>query len=208
MQALLFEVRPRPGHEDHYFRRAAALRPLLAGHDGLLFLDRYRSETRPGIILSHSRWRDEAALARWRADGRHHAAQCAGRREHFQDYRIRVAHVLRVIAGTGADTRHGEEGAYAHPEVGAARYLAILAGPGGPAAPDGETFRSVTADDARLTVVEPATLEDGHALLDRTRSGTTHAMLCRVTRDYGMSDRAEAPQYFPDAGEGGAERPR
>lgn len=202
MQALLFEVEPRPGHEDHYFRRAAALRPLLAGHDGLLFLDRYRSESRPGIILSHSRWRDEAALARWRADGQHHAAQCAGRAEHFKDYRIRISHVLRAIGGTGEDARYSEDGAYADPDTNAARYLAILATRGTAATADGETFRSVTAGDTLLTVVQLAAPEDGHALLDDTRSVGTHAMLCRVTRDYGMFDRAEAPQHFPDAAAG------
>lgn len=198
MQALLFEVHPRPGHEDHYFRRAAALRPLLAGHDGLHFLDRYRSESRPGIILSHSRWRDEAALARWRADGQHHAAQCAGRAEHFQDYRIRISHVLRAMTETGEDTCHREDGAYTHPDANAARYLAILATRTTPATTDGETFRSVTDGAALLTVVHFDTPQDGHTLLDHVRSTTTHAMLCRVSRDYGMFDRGEAPQYFPE----------
>ncbi len=203
MQALLFEVLPRPGHEDQYFRSAAALRPLLAGHDGLLFLDRYRSESRPGIILSHSHWRDEASLARWRADGQHHAAQCAGRREHFQDYRIRISHVLRAIARTGEDTHYAEDGAYADPETNAASYLAILSTRSTrvtSTTANGETFRSVTDSAALLTVVHLATPENGHALLDRvrTRPDMTHAMLCRVSRDYGMFDRAEAPQYFPD----------
>ena len=134
MQARLFEVLPRPGHEDQYFRSAAALRPLLAGHDGLLFLDRYRSESRPGIILSHSHWRDEASLARWRADGQHHAAQCAGRREHFQDYRIRISHVLRAIARTGEDTHYAEDGAYADPER-TPRAISLSSRPTAPASP-------------------------------------------------------------------------
>ncbi len=40
-------------------------------------------------------WRDEAAIARWRADDAHRAAQAAGRAHIFADYRLRVARVVR-----------------------------------------------------------------------------------------------------------------
>ena len=68
MRALLFEVLPRPDHEGHYFDRAAELKQVLERHAGLLFLDRYRSQSRPGLILSHSLWQDEEALVAWRRD--------------------------------------------------------------------------------------------------------------------------------------------
>ena len=59
MLALFFEVRPREdGGWERYLAIAAGLRPVLAKQEGLLFIDRYRSLTRPGTILSHSLWRD------------------------------------------------------------------------------------------------------------------------------------------------------
>jgi heme-degrading monooxygenase HmoA len=51
--------------------------------------------TEPGKLLSLSIWRDEAAIAGWRALEHHRAAQAAGRGGVFRDYRLRVAGVLR-----------------------------------------------------------------------------------------------------------------
>ena len=48
-----------------------------------------------GKILSLSFWRDEEAIARWREQEQHHAAQISGRNSVFRDYRIRVALVVR-----------------------------------------------------------------------------------------------------------------
>ena len=112
MQALLFELKPREGHEEHYFRHAAALRPLLAQQEGLNYIDRFRSLSRPGVILSHSLWRDEASLAKWRTNRRHHRSQAAGRDEHFEDYRLRISHVL-AHASRGQEEKHWtRDGAY------------------------------------------------------------------------------------------------
>jgi heme-degrading monooxygenase HmoA len=48
-----------------------------------------------GKILSLSFWRDEEAIARWRQQEEHHAAQRTGRDRIFRDYRIRVSAVMR-----------------------------------------------------------------------------------------------------------------
>jgi heme-degrading monooxygenase HmoA len=74
---------------------AAELRPLLEEVDGFISVERFESLTQPGKLLSLSFWRDEEAIARWRKLERHRAAQNAGRRVHFRDYRLRVAGVLR-----------------------------------------------------------------------------------------------------------------
>ena len=42
-----------------------------------------------------STWRDEEAIAGWRARAGHRAAQSAGRKRIFRDYRLRVAAVSR-----------------------------------------------------------------------------------------------------------------
>jgi heme-degrading monooxygenase HmoA len=95
MIAVIFEVVPREGHHQTYLDAAAQLRPLLAAADGFVSIERFESLTTPGKILSLSFWRDEEAVARWRRLEEHRAAQAAGRQYIFQDYRLRVAEVLR-----------------------------------------------------------------------------------------------------------------
>jgi heme-degrading monooxygenase HmoA len=95
MIAVIFEVSPRPGAKDAYLGTAASLRPLLERIDGFVSIERFESLTRPGRILSLSIWRDEAAVQRWRTHEAHRAAQRAGREALFEDYRLRVAHVIR-----------------------------------------------------------------------------------------------------------------
>lgn len=102
MIAVIFEVWPAAGEREHYLDIAADLRPLLSGIDGFISVERFESITEPGKILSLSIWRDEAAVAAWRALEPHRAAQLLGRESVFHDYRLRVAHVLRDY---GMDTR-------------------------------------------------------------------------------------------------------
>ena len=95
MIAVIFEVEPHPQTRQTYLDTAAGLRPLLDGIDGFLSIERFESLTEPGKILSLSFWRDEAAVAQWRALEAHRAAQGAGRATVFAGYRLRVASVLR-----------------------------------------------------------------------------------------------------------------
>src|SRR6185369_13167307 len=95
MIAVIFEVIPREGHHQTYLDAAAQLRPLLSGNEGFISIERFESLTTPGKILSLSFWRDEEAVAKWRRLEDHRAAQAAGRQYIFQDYRLRVAQVLR-----------------------------------------------------------------------------------------------------------------
>jgi heme-degrading monooxygenase HmoA len=95
MIAVIFEVEPKPAHRDDYLKTAEALRPILAGVDGFISVERFESLTQPGRILSLSIWRDEEALERWRNIEAHRRAQRAGREEYFADYRLRVAHIIR-----------------------------------------------------------------------------------------------------------------
>jgi len=95
MIAVLFEAHPSADGRDEYLARAAALHADLEGMDGFLSLERFQSLTSPAKLLSLSFWRDEDAVARWRAHAGHRAAQAAGRGGVFKDYRLRVARVLR-----------------------------------------------------------------------------------------------------------------
>ena len=95
MIAVIFEVQPNEGQADAYLDFAAKLKPELEKIDGFVSVERFQSLTTPGKILSLSIWRDEEAVARWRALERHRGAQAAGRRSIFKDYRLRVASIIR-----------------------------------------------------------------------------------------------------------------
>lgn len=95
MIAVIFEVTPHAASKQEYLDTAAALAPLLREMDGFISIERFQSLAEPAKILSLSFWRDEAAVARWRNTHQHRAAQTQGRDGIFQDYRLRVAAVLR-----------------------------------------------------------------------------------------------------------------
>jgi heme-degrading monooxygenase HmoA len=95
MIAVIFEVVPAEGREGDYLDHAARLKADLAGIDGFISVERFRSLGTPGMLLSLSFWRDEAAVAAWRNHKPHRASQAAGRSCLFADYRLRVATVIR-----------------------------------------------------------------------------------------------------------------
>ena len=95
MIAVIFEAIPAPGQAEAYLGAAANLKPLLEGIDGFVSIERFESMSRPGKILSLSFWRDEAAVWQWRNVEQHRKVQAAGRAGIVEDYRLRVAEVLR-----------------------------------------------------------------------------------------------------------------
>ena len=95
MIAVIFEGIAQDDRKQAYLDVAAHLRPLLENIDGFLSIERFQSLTTPGKVLSLSFWRDEEAVRQWRNLEPHREAQRAGRQSIFQDYRLRVAHVLR-----------------------------------------------------------------------------------------------------------------
>lgn len=95
MIAVIFEVTPREGHYDDYLAIAAELKPVLETMDGFISVERFQSLTTPGKVLSLSFWRDEDAVKAWRNVGAHRGAQAKGRESVFEDYRLRVAGVIR-----------------------------------------------------------------------------------------------------------------
>ncbi|MBV8963323.1 MAG: antibiotic biosynthesis monooxygenase [Hyphomicrobiales bacterium] len=95
MIAVIFEVRPKPGRREQYLGLAADLRPLLGKIDGFISVERFESLTEPGKILSLSFFRDEKAIEAWRTMQAHRVVQRKGREEVFEDYRLRIAGVIR-----------------------------------------------------------------------------------------------------------------
>ena len=95
MYAVIFEVQPKTGLDQDYFDLAAELLPELEEIDGFISVERFSSLYNEGKFLSISFWRDEEALKRWREHHQHQQAQHKGRGRIFEDYRIRVAEVIR-----------------------------------------------------------------------------------------------------------------
>ena len=85
MFSVIFEVLPGEGKKDQYLAIAKHLKPMLEATDGFVDNERFESLRRPGWVLSHSTWRDEKSVVRWRTVGEHRAAQDKGRSDIFDD---------------------------------------------------------------------------------------------------------------------------
>jgi heme-degrading monooxygenase HmoA len=221
MFSVLFEVHPGTGQWDGYLGYAKMLKPELEQIDGFVDNIRYRSLTRDGWLLSLSGWRDEKALVRWRTQATHHGVQEKGRSQVFSDYHLRVGqvtHDTRVPAGCELKEQRLDE-----TEAGGATTIVLV-----DAHRDAEWAQhadartvaealGLTRDDAAGlaswdvfdAVVTPGDVilltawRDQHAA-DAWSNALTlpddaRLRRVRVVRDYGMFDRREAPQYYPDA---------
>jgi heme-degrading monooxygenase HmoA len=98
MFSVIFEVHPKKEQFDLYLALAKDLKPILQGIDGFVDNERFESARRPGWILSHSTWRDEKSVVRWRTVAKHHEIQQRGRDDVFQDYHLRVGEVVSDTA--------------------------------------------------------------------------------------------------------------
>jgi len=95
MIAVIFEVWPKLEHRQEYIDLAAELRPVLETIDGFISVERFESLTEKGKILSLSFFRDEEAVAVWRNLPQHRKTQGKGRAAIFENYRLRIAGVIR-----------------------------------------------------------------------------------------------------------------
>lgn len=95
MIAVIFEVEPADGRKQDYLDIAAEMRPMLDDVVGFISVERFQSLTDPRKILSLSFFEDEEAVARWRTLPAHRGAQKKGRSSVFDDYRLRIASVIR-----------------------------------------------------------------------------------------------------------------
>ena len=219
MFSVIFEVHPKPEQWDAYLAHAKMLRPELEAVDGFVDNLRYRSLTRDGWLLSLSGWRDEKAVVRWRTKMRHHEIQEKGRTEVFLDYHLRVGQLTRDTrlpegcalreqrldeTETGAATtitlidakRPADWVAQADPEA-VASYLGLP--PSTPGRVAWDVFDAVlTPGDIILLISwrDQAAAEAFESTAQLPEDA--RARRVRIVRDYGMFDRREAPQYYPD----------
>ncbi|HVY16059.1 MAG TPA: antibiotic biosynthesis monooxygenase [Rhodopila sp.] len=213
MFSVIFEVHPAPDRWDAYLDTARMLRPELEQIDGFIDNIRYKSLTRPGWLLSLSSWRDEKALVRWRTQMRHHEAQANGRGGILLDYHLRVGEMTHDTQSPDGYAPHAQRldetrtGTATTITLATARCRAadadaVAASLGLPKDAPGlvawDAFDAIlTPGDAILLMSwkNPNAAQAGSAALPRD----ARVRQVRVIRDYGMFDRREAPQYYPDA---------
>jgi heme-degrading monooxygenase HmoA len=224
MFSVIFEVHPKKEQFDLYLARAKDLRPILQAIDGFVDNERFESARRPGWILSHSTWRDEKSVVRWRTVAKHHETQQRGRDDVFQDYHLRVGEI--VSDTTPPDGVPLVEQRLDETEVGAGKFATLTEVLPAPTR-SGSLAPSELADRLSLDQRHPALIDHDVfasiynagklALLatwrDRssaeqfipkplTDADTVRHRVVRIVRDYGMFDRRESPQYYPDVPRG------
>jgi heme-degrading monooxygenase HmoA len=220
MFAVVFEVHPAPGKKDEYLGLAKHLKPILESIDGFIDNERFESRRHEGWVLSLSTWRDEKAVVRWRSQGEHHRIQEQGRNGIFSDYHLRVCEVtadnhppegLQVIERRLDATEIGEAKALAITEVSPAAdatfaahadllpsHLGLDVKVEGLA--DHDVFESIYNPGKMLLLTSWKTAGDCARWTPSTFTGVAKLRHRRVrnVRDYGMFERREAAQYYPD----------
>jgi len=216
MFSVIFEVDPKPERFDDYLALAKELKPRLEQVDGFIDNERFESRRRPGWILSHSTWRDEKSVIRWRTVGEHHRIQEQGRSDIFRDYHLRVG---EIVFDTQPPAPLSEQ-RFDVTETGAAKLATLTeATPRQSGLSTGDFAATLGLDLARPGVVDhdlfasiytPGKLallvfwKDAAAASAWTPANAAgveslrHRRI-RILRDYGMFDRREAPQFYPDA---------
>lgn len=218
MFSVIFEVHPKTEQWDAYLGTAKMLRPELEQVAGFVDNIRYKSLTREGWILSLSNWRDEKAVVRWRTRMRHHAAQEKGRNEILHDYHLRVGQLTqdtRIPAGCSLQEQRLDE-----TEVGAGTTITLIDAkrpaeleetsaacseylgldPHANGMLTWDVFDAVLTPGDLILLMSWRNKEDAAAFegrVDLPEGGRLRRV--RIVRDYGMFDRREAPQYYPDA---------
>lgn len=220
MFSVIFEVRPGPGQWDTYLGYAKLLRPELERVEGFIDNVRYRSLTRDGWLVSLSGWRDEKALVRWRTYAMHHDVQEKGRQGVLGDYHLRVGQITsdthlpadqslreqrldETVAGqattvTLIDAQCDAQAVAATKPEEVANWLGLVPNACGLVAWD--VFDAVLAPGQVILLLS---WRDRHAaeayeVAAPLPEGARRRRV-RVVRDYGMFDRREAPQYYPEA---------
>lgn len=206
MLALLFEFQPLQGCLPRYLEIASKLRPSLLQTDGFIYIDRFQSLTRPEVYLSHSLWRDEASIARWRRFEPHFVAQVEAREHILAGYRLRISTVLEKQASVNAvyDQKPGKPVVVLQIQYrelsGSGSHLAGQ-NEGVPQVPK-ETFQSLNhpswflaVSNTGLQSLAPQGISLGQSQILTTPANYPGIVTARVDRDYSMHERSEAPQF-------------
>jgi len=220
MFAVIFEVQPKKERWDDYLALAKQLKPKLEAIDGFIDNERFESQKTQGRILSLSTWRDEKAVVRWRTQEEHHGVQEKGRFEVFEDYHLRVGEITADTAPPPGVTL--DEMRFDETRVGEAKTCTIteISPRGGSksGSPGELILAHLQLDENADGLLEHERFESitnpGKCLVlgswrDSVAAGAWRPVAfegvgevrhrqVRVVRDYGMFERREAPQFYPE----------
>jgi heme-degrading monooxygenase HmoA len=214
MFAVIFEVQPKPERFDEYLALAKQLKSKLEAIDGFIDNERFKSLRDPRRLVSLSTWRDEKAVIRWRIQGEHHGVQEKGRFEVFEDYHLRVGEIFADSKAPPAkqqrfdETVIGQAKAVSLTEIepnqkGGVPAEALAGKLGlehvGRGVIGQETFESITTPGKLLLLVSWRDAKAAESFSPQPPAGmkSLRHRSVRVIRDYGMFERREAPQYYP-----------
>ncbi len=213
MFAVIFEVQPKEARFDEYLELAKGLKPKLEAIDGFIDNERFKSLRDPRWLVSLSTWRDEKAVIRWRTQAEHHGVQEKGRFEVFEDYHLRVGEFYsdtktpvttqqrfdeteigeaKVVTLTEVEFNNKVPGDALAAELGLDRNRGGVVGQ--------ETFESITVPGKFLLLVSWCDVKaaEGFAPKLPTAAKSLRHRSVRIIRDYGMYERREAPQFYPE----------
>ena len=100
MIVVIFESWPRPGKGEQYLDLGKRMAHLLEGFDGFISIERFESVTERGKFVALSFWRDERSVDAFRNISTHRGVQARSRAEIFDNFRLRVAKVIRDYTKT------------------------------------------------------------------------------------------------------------
>lgn len=218
MFVVVFEVQPKKVSD--YLDLAKFLKPKLEAIDGFIDNERFESKRTKGRLLSLSTWRDEKAVVRWRTQGDHHRVQEKGRFKVFEDYHLRIGEVIddsdpprgltlaqqrfdetanpaaKAISITELSPPEGDKQKVAAEQLAAKVGLDKRA----KGLVDHEIYESIYNPGKLLLLATWRAAEDARQWtpVATENLGTLRHRRVRVIRDYGMMDRNEAPQFYPE----------
>jgi heme-degrading monooxygenase HmoA len=218
MFAVIFIVQPKKGRFDDYLNQAKLLKPELGKIDGFIDNERFGSKRDDKRVLSLSTWRDEKAVIRWRTLGVHHEVQEKGRFDIFEDYHLRVGEITadnEIPEGQKLQALRLDETDISKAKFETISELTPVKGDkpassdlvidlGLPKSSDDsvvdhEVFESIYNPGKMLLLVawrDAAAAERWKP--KAVAGGKLRHRHVRVIRQYGMFDRREAPQFYPE----------
>lgn len=163
------------------------MRPIVEKNPGFIAVERFENLQKSGWYLSFSQWRDELALSQWRCQPDHYGAQVCGRSLVLQDYRLRVATQQNGKLNLASRAEHEQIAIFIGDFMAIKGALQVAVRK----SEELQLFRGVIDPQRGIGMVNKISTQIEFA--SNPQFEIRHFEVCR---DYGMFDRAEAPQQF------------
>lgn len=95
MIAMIFEFWLNDDEVSAYTPMSKKMGQLVREIDGFISVERFRSEGDPNKCLALGFFRDEDSVTQWRNHPAHRQAQMLGQERFYDNYRLRMAEVVR-----------------------------------------------------------------------------------------------------------------